>query len=95
MLGTDAASTALRSFTYQAIGQLAVRLPGLFRRDAAVAERFFRALSTEKAGVRAALQEAVTSLALAHQGCTGDKLSAHKIQGLASLVGEDPRCFCQ
>jgi proteasome component ECM29 len=62
---------ALRGFTYQAVGQLAARVPGLFRRDAAVAEQFFRALSTERAGVRAALQEAVSSLAIAHQDCTG------------------------
>ena len=76
--GTDAASSALRSFMYQAIGQLASRAPALFRLDAAVAARFFRALSTERAGVRASLQEALSALATAHRGCTG--VVGHSLQ---------------
>lgn len=71
LAGTDAAASALRGFTYQAIGQLAARAPALFRSDAAVAARFFGALSTERAGVRAALQEALSALATAHRGCSG------------------------
>lgn len=71
LAGTDTASAALRGFTYQAVGQLAARSPELFRTDAAVAARFFRALSTERAGVRASLQEALSALATAQRGCSG------------------------
>eukprot|EP00854_Cymbomonas_tetramitiformis_P023835 gene23835-28904_t len=41
---------ALRSFTYQAIGQLATRMPSLFSGSTEVAERFFSALTTEPQG---------------------------------------------
>jgi proteasome component ECM29 len=69
--GSDAASAAVRGFTYQAIGQLASRVPILFTSDVSIARRFFQSLSTEPAGVRSALQEAVSTLASAYQGCIG------------------------
>ena len=69
--GSDITSTAVRGFTYQAIGQLASRVPALFIADVAIARRFFRSLSTEPAGVRTALQEAISTLASAYQGCKG------------------------
>jgi len=71
--GSDASSTAVRGFTYQAIGQLASRVPSLFTSDVSIARRFFQSLSTEPAGVRSALQEAISTLASAYQGCTGVK----------------------
>jgi hypothetical protein len=67
----DVASAAVRGFTYQAIGQLASRVPSLFTSDVSIARRFFQSLSTEPAGVRSALQEAVSTLASAYKGCTG------------------------
>jgi proteasome component ECM29 len=73
--GSDAASAALRGFTYQAIGQAACRAPDLFRGDASVAARLFAALRSEPAGVRASLQEALGQLASAYRGCTGAHLS--------------------
>ena len=70
--GSDMASAAVRGFTYQAIGQLAARVPSLFTSDVSIARRFFQSLSTEPAGVRSALQEAISTLASAYQDCTGE-----------------------
>lgn len=67
----DNAGRALRSFTYQAIGQLAGRSPQLVRSRVDIAVRCFDALSTEPSGVRAAVQEAVSTLAIAYEGCSG------------------------
>ncbi|CAK0785632.1 hypothetical protein CVIRNUC_008843 [Coccomyxa viridis] len=78
--GSDITSTAVRGFTYQAIGQLASRVPALFTADVAIARRFFRSLSTEPAGVRTALQEAISTLASAYQGCKGQAL--HELEAL-------------
>ena len=64
----------MRGFTYQAIGQLASRVPSLFTSDVSIARRFFQSLSTEPAGVRSALQEAVSTLASAYQDCTGTNI---------------------
>lgn len=38
----DNAGRTLRSFTYQALGQLAARQPQLFARDTSAAARFFQ-----------------------------------------------------
>lgn len=70
--GADMASAAVRGFTYQAIGQLASRVPSLFTSDVSIARRFFQSLSTEPAGVRSALQEAVSTLASAYRDCSGE-----------------------
>ena len=75
--GSDAASAALRGFTYQAVGQAAVRAPHLFRGDASIAARLFAALASEQAGVRAALQEALSQLASAYRGCSGAGSNCH------------------
>lgn len=66
----DMTSLALRGFTYQAIGQLATRLPAVFRGRIDIAESFFSALSSEPAGVRAAVAEATSSLSLAFKTST-------------------------
>lgn len=67
----DNAGRALRSFTYQAIGQLAGRSPALVRSRVDIAVRCFEALSTEPSGIRAAVQEATSTLAAAYEGCSG------------------------
>ena len=61
--GQDITAIALRSFGYQAIGQLAQRLPSALRGRTDLAARCFSALATEPAGVRAAVAEATSALA--------------------------------
>jgi Proteasome stabiliser len=39
---TDVAGRGLRSFTYQAVGQLAARTPQLLAKDVTIAARFFQ-----------------------------------------------------
>jgi hypothetical protein len=53
---SDTHSLAVRGFAYQALGQLATRLPALFAGSADVAARFFGALASEPAGLRATVQ---------------------------------------
>jgi hypothetical protein len=45
-------------------------MPVLFSSSTDVAERFFRALTLEPQGVRAAVQESVSSLAMAYKNMT-------------------------
>ena len=68
---SDTPTMTLRGFTYQAVSQLAKRTPQLFQKDTDIAAQFFSALSVEPPGVRAALQEAVSTLAVAYKGCSG------------------------
>ena len=68
---SDINSQTLRGFTYQALGMLASRVPEPFREDVDAAAGFFAALSSEPPGVRASLQEAVSTLATAYKGCSG------------------------
>jgi proteasome component ECM29 len=65
--GQDSIATSLRSFAYQAIGQLAQRLPSALQGRTELASRCFSALATEPPGVRAAVAEATSSLAAAFQ----------------------------
>ena len=67
----DQTTQRLRGFLYQAIGQLASRAPQPFHDEPEIAARLISALSAEPAGVRAALQEAVATLASAYKGCPG------------------------
>lgn len=67
----DNATQRMRGFLYQAVGQLASRAPTPFHADPEIAARLIAALSAEPAGVRAALQEAVATLATAYKGCPG------------------------
>ena len=67
----DTTTQRLRGFLYQAVGQLASRAPQPFHEDPEIAARLISALSAEPAGVRAALQEAVATLASAYKGCPG------------------------
>ena len=68
---SDTPTLTLRGFTYQAVGQLAKRAPQLFQKDTDIAAQFFFALSVEPPGVRAALQESVSTLAVAYKDCSG------------------------
>lgn len=63
----DSTMVFLRSFGYQALGHIAQRLPGSLRNRTDIAARFFDALAAEPAGVRAAVQEATSCLALAFE----------------------------
>jgi len=55
-------------FTYQAVGQLAVRAPQLLRKDVGMAQRLFAALgSTPSNATRVVLQDAVLLLGSAYQ----------------------------
>jgi proteasome component ECM29 len=65
--GQDSIAISLRSFAYQAIGQLAQRLPSALQGRTDLASRCFSALATEPPGVRAAVAEATSSLAAAFQ----------------------------
>ncbi|KAK9834910.1 hypothetical protein WJX81_007994 [Elliptochloris bilobata] len=83
--GSDAAAAGLRGFTYQAVGQLAARMPALLAANPPVAAHFFAALSTEPPGVRAALQEALGSLAGAYAGCKGAAATSMEALVLESI----------
>ncbi len=65
--GQDSIAISLRSFAYQAIGQLAQRLPAALQGRTELASRCFAALASEPPGVRAAVAEATSSLAAAFQ----------------------------
>lgn len=65
--GQDSVATFLRSFAYQAIGQLAQRLPAALQGRTDLAARCFSALATEPPGVRAAVAEATSSLVAAFE----------------------------
>ncbi|XP_024395125.1 LOW QUALITY PROTEIN: uncharacterized protein [Physcomitrium patens] len=64
---TDSSSKQLRSFTYQAIGQLSLRAPHLFNKNTDMAVRMFAALRSEPDSVRVTVQEALSSLANAYK----------------------------
>ena len=77
----DNATQRMRGFLYQAIGQLASRAPAPFHEDPEIAARLIAALSAEPAGVRAALQEALSTLATAYKGCPGVHI-AGRLKGI-------------
>lgn len=63
----EASVLSLRAFAYQAIGQLAQRLPQSLEGRMDLAARFFEALASEPPGVRAAVAEATSALVAAFQ----------------------------
>ncbi|KAJ4724481.1 Proteasome-associated ECM29 [Melia azedarach] len=65
---SDAISRETKSFSFQAIGLLAQRLPQLFRDKIDMAVRLFAALKMEGPSLRLVIQEATTSLAAAYKG---------------------------
>eukprot|EP00873_Tetraselmis_striata_P043262 jgi/Tetstr1/463526/TSEL_008405.t1 len=91
----DAQSSMLRGFTYQAIGQLAQRSGAIFQKDISIAERLFAALSTEPPGTRATLQEAVSTLAVAYKGSTGETAVAiHDLLLQSIKSAQEPTRLC-
>ncbi|KAI9194392.1 hypothetical protein LWI28_005521 [Acer negundo] len=67
-LESDAIARETKTFSYQAIGLLAQRLPQLFRDKIEIAVRLFDALKLEAHSLRLIVQEATNSLASAYLG---------------------------
>lgn len=88
--GSDAAAVALRGFTYQAIGQLGDRVPKVLQGNLDVPRRFFSALETEAPGIRATLQESLSSLASAYRGVFGADLGDLKELLLDGIARPSP-----
>lgn len=67
----DNRALVLRGFAYQAISHLGERCPSVLRQDLELPEHLFHALSTEEAGVRASLQQSLSTLSIAYKGLEG------------------------
>ncbi|KAJ6299313.1 hypothetical protein OIU76_020311 [Salix suchowensis] len=65
---SDTIARDTKTFSFQAIGLLAQRLPHLFRDKIDMAVRLFDALKTEAESLRFVIQEATISLAAAYKG---------------------------
>ncbi|XP_044479857.1 proteasome adapter and scaffold protein ECM29-like [Mangifera indica] len=65
---SDAIARETKSFSFQAIGLLAQRLPQLFRDKIEMAVRLFDALKVESPYLRLVIQEATSALATAYKG---------------------------
>lgn len=63
----DSAASTLRGFIYQAVGQMAQKVPSVFSCDPKIAERMFLSLPGEPAGVRAQVQEAISVMATSYK----------------------------
>ena len=59
-------AVSMRAFSYGAVATLCARAPALLRSDLALVAMLFRALPSEDAGARTALQEALAALAAVH-----------------------------
>ncbi|TVU50781.1 hypothetical protein EJB05_02171 [Eragrostis curvula] len=64
---TDSSSRDIKTFSYQAIGLLASRMPNLFSDKTDMAIRLFTALRLEDQSLRLTIQEAATSLATSYK----------------------------
>jgi len=85
------ASPAARSFAWQALGQLATRVPGALAARPDVAARLFTALAAEPDGVRAAAQEAVACVATAYAGvAAADPAAADELCSLLTQAVAAP-----
>ncbi|KAK6235429.1 hypothetical protein SCA6_010766 [Theobroma cacao] len=67
---SDSVARDTRTFSFQAIGLLAQRLPQLFRDKIDMATRLFDALKLESQSLRFVIQEATNSLAAAYMGAS-------------------------
>ncbi|TVU50759.1 hypothetical protein EJB05_02148, partial [Eragrostis curvula] len=67
---TDSSSRDIKTFSYQAIGLLASRMPNLFSDKTDMAIRLFTALRLEDQSLRLTIQEAATSLATSYKGAS-------------------------
>nr|KJB35644.1 hypothetical protein B456_006G122400 [Gossypium raimondii] len=72
---SDSVARSTRTFSFQAIGLLAQRLPQLFRDKIEMATRLFHALKVESQSLRFIIQEATNSLAAAYMGASAAVLT--------------------
>ncbi|KAK8595997.1 hypothetical protein V6N13_000661 [Hibiscus sabdariffa] len=72
---SDSVGRDTRTFSFQAIGLLAQRLPQLFRDKIEMATRLFHALKVESQSLRFIIQEATNSLAAAYMGASAAVLT--------------------
>ncbi|KAH1090696.1 hypothetical protein J1N35_017953 [Gossypium stocksii] len=72
---SDSVARSTRTFSFQAIGLLAQRLPQLFRDKTEMATRLFHALKVESQSLRFIIQEATNSLAAAYMGASAAVLT--------------------
>ncbi|KAJ7569419.1 hypothetical protein O6H91_01G077400 [Diphasiastrum complanatum] len=92
---TDAHLLPLRTFTFQAIGQLAQRVPQLFSGTTEMAFRLFNAIRAETPSMRFAVQEALKSLAAAYKSCSEHvktEIHALLLENISAV--EDEARFC-
>ena len=67
----DTISLALRGFAYQALSQLGERIPSVLQDDLEIPEYLFQTLATEAPGVRASLQQSLSTLSSAYAKVEG------------------------
>jgi proteasome component ECM29 len=92
---TDALSRETKTFSFQAIGLLAQRLPQLFREKTEMAVRLFDALKLETQSLRSTIQEAIVSLAAAYKDSPENILRDLEVLLLAnSLAEQNEARFC-
>ncbi|KAB2012864.1 hypothetical protein ES319_D09G119000v1 [Gossypium barbadense] len=72
---SDSVARSTRTFSFQAIGLLAQRLPQLFRDKIEMATRLFHALKVESQSLHFIIQEATNSLAAAYMGASAAVLT--------------------
>ena len=68
----DTISLALRCFAYQALSQLGERIPSVLQDDLEIPEYLFQTLATEAPGVRASLQQSLSTLSSAYAKVEGE-----------------------
>ncbi|CAH2033513.1 unnamed protein product [Thlaspi arvense] len=91
----DALSRETKTFSFQAIGLIAQRLPQLFREKTEMAVRLFDALKLETQSLRSTIQEAIISLAAAYKESPENILRDLEALLLAnSLAEQNEARFC-
>ncbi|KAL1208896.1 hypothetical protein V5N11_010573 [Cardamine amara subsp. amara] len=91
----DALSRETKTFSFQAIGLLAQRLPQLFREKTEMAVRLFDALKLETQSLRSTIQEAIISLVAAYKDSPENILRDLEVLLLANSVAEQNEArFC-
>ncbi|CAN8246973.1 unnamed protein product, partial [Cochlearia groenlandica] len=91
----DALSRETKTFSFQAIGLIAQRLPHLFREKTEMAVRLFDALKLETQSLRSTIQEAIISLAAAYKDSPENILRDLEVLLLANSFAEQNEArFC-
>lgn len=91
----DSFSKQLRTFAYQAIGQLGQRVPHLFSGNTDIAVRLFGAFKMESPSLRFTVQEAATSLASIYRDCNEEiakQLDSLLLSNIQAVQGEARFC---